>query len=121
MDTDKAHGPTDIYTSLVEFKGRADSRTGVLNSERASEQGYCADLRHRTTMKAVMLTVPVARRIIGTQLRRRGGMRCISSMSISASQLSRMPAKCPAPTTATTLGALRSKRVLLATCLVLST
>ncbi len=68
--------------------------------------GYRPDRRHLTSMKLVTVTVPVARSMIGTQLRRRGGRRCSSSMSMSASQLSRMPARWPAPTTATTFGAL---------------
>lgn len=54
---------------------------------------------------------------MGTQLRRRCGIRWISSMSISASQLSLMPARCPAPTTATTFGALRTQQHLTLSCL----
>ena len=71
---------------------------------------YRPECRHRTSIKLVTVTVPVTSSTIGTQLRRRKGMRCSSSMSMSASQLSRMPARWPAPTTATTLGALSAQQ-----------
>ncbi len=72
--------------------------------------------RHRTTraVTATLLTLSSASRRQVSTLRGGGcgGMAEMSSKSMSLFQHSRMPARCPAPTTATTLDALQTQRTI---------